>query len=122
MTTIDTPVLTPLGRTTQGTTAGQTAGWTAATAGGDLVRLTGRGVVLRMKTGATAVTWTIDSVAPSNYGTDQNMTVPLAANDEQEVYLATDGRWDQGGANAGYAKVTPSVTTDTPQIAVKAVP
>lgn len=91
---------------------GQAAGWVTPTAGtGDLIPLTGRGTILRVKTTGTACTVTIDSVAPSSYGTDQDVTMVMAATDEQRVLIQNDGRFDQGGANAGYAKVTCSAVT-----------
>ncbi|MDL4812812.1 hypothetical protein [Actinomadura opuntiae] len=123
MATLDRTVLTPLGSNTRGAAAGQAAGWQPATAaGGDLIPLTGRGVIIRVRTTGTACSAVIDSVAPSNYGGDQDLTMTLADTDEQEVYLdASDARWDQGGANRGYAKVTCSQVVGV-SIAAKIVP
>jgi len=123
MATLAKTVLTPLGSRTTGSTAGQGAGWQPATATtGDLVPLTGRGVIVRIKTSGTACNAVIDSVQPSNYGQDQDLTVVLTATDEQEVYLdASDPRFNQGGVNAGYAKVTCDVVTGV-EIAAKVVP
>lgn len=123
MATLAKTVLTPLGSNTTGSSAGQAAGWQAATATtGDLVPLTGRGVIVRLKTTGTAAVATIDSVVPSNYGADQNLTVTLGATDEKEVYLdASDPRFNQGGVNNGYAKVTCDVVTGV-SIAAKVVP
>jgi hypothetical protein len=91
---------------------GQAAGYAAATVTvGDLIPLTGRGVLLSVKTTGTGCTATIDSVAPSSYGGDQDVTMVLAATDEQHVFIQNDGRFDQGGASAGYAKVTCSAVT-----------
>lgn len=123
MATLARTVLVPLGSNTSGASAGQAAGWQAATATtGDLIPLTGRGVIVRVKTTGTACDAVIDSVVPSNYGADQNLTVTLSATDEQEIYLdADDPRFNQGGVNAGYAKVTCSVVTGV-SIAAKVVP
>ncbi|MFB4306982.1 hypothetical protein [Actinomadura sp. GTD37] len=123
MATLATTVLTALGSRTTGTTAGQAAGWQSATATtGDLVPLTGRGVIVRLKTSGTACVATIDSVVPSNYGQDQNLTVTLGATDEKEVYLdSSDQRFNQGGVSNGYAKVTCDVVTGV-SITAKVVP
>ena len=122
MATLATTVLTPVGLRTTGASAGQAAGWQAATATtGDLIPLTGRGVILRIKTTGTGCDAVIDSKVPSSYGADQDITVTLGATDEQEVYIANDGRFDQGSANKGYAKVTCSVVTGV-SIAAKVVP
>lgn len=122
MATLATTVLAPVGAKTTGASAGQAAGWQSATATtGDLIPLTGRGTIVRIKTAGTACTAVIDSVAASSYGTDQDLTVTLGATDEQEVYISNDGRFDQGGASAGYAKVTCSVVTGV-SIAAKVVP
>jgi hypothetical protein len=125
MATLDKTVLTPLGSRTTGATAGQDAGWQDATATtGDLVPLTGRGVIVRIRTtgASSACTAVIDSVVPSNYGADQDLTMTLTDDDEQEVYLdAADPRFNQGGVSAGYAKITCSQVTGV-QIAAKVVP
>lgn len=122
MATLATNVLTPVGMTTTGATAGQPAGWQAATVTtGDLIPLTGRGVILRIKTTGTGCAAVIDNVVPSNYGADQDLTVTMAATDEQKVFIANDGRFDQGGVNRGYAKVTCSVVTGV-SIAADVVP
>lgn len=122
MATLATTVLTPIGLTTTGASAGQAAGWQAATATtGDLIPLTGRGVILRIKTTGTASNAVIDNVVTSNYGGDQDLTVTLSSTDEQEVFIANDGRFDQGGGSKGYAKVTCSAVTGV-SIAAKVVP
>lgn len=123
MATLATTVLTPLGSRTTGASAGQAAGWQAATATtGDLVPLTGRGVIVRLKTSGTAANAVIDSVVPSNYGADQDLTIALDATDEQEIYLdASDPRFNQGGVSAGYAKITCDSVTGV-SIAAKVVP
>jgi hypothetical protein len=109
-------------RFTGATDQGQDAGWVPATATtGDLIPLTGRGTILRVRTAGTACVATVDSVVPSEYGQDQNVTLDLAATDEQEVIIANDGRFDQGGASKGYAKVTCSAVTGV-SIAAKVIP
>jgi hypothetical protein len=120
--TLATTALVPVGLRTTGAAAGQAAGWQAATVTtGDLIPLTGKGVILRIRTAGTACNAVIDNVVLSNYGADQDLTVTMAATDEQEVYIANDGRFDQGGGSAGYAKVTCSVVTGV-SIAAKVVP
>lgn len=122
MATLATTVLTPLKSTTTGAAAGQAAGWQAASEGGDLVPLTGRGVIVRLKTSDTAANAVLDSVVPSNYGQDQDLTLTLAAADEQEIFLdASDPRFNQGGVDAGYARITCDVVTGV-EIAAKVVP
>jgi hypothetical protein len=122
MATLATTVLTPIGLTTTGAAAGQAAGWQSATATtGDLIPLTGRGVILRIKTTGTASNAVIDNVLPSSYGADQDLTVTLSSTDEQEVFISNDGRFDQGGGNKGYAKVVCSAVTGV-SIAAKVVP
>ena len=106
---------------TGATNQGQAAGWAAASVGGDLIPVTGRGTILRVKTGDTACTVTIDSVRTSQYGQDQNVTMVLGVSDEQEVFIANDGRFDQGGASKGYAAVTYSAVTNV-QVAAKVIP
>jgi hypothetical protein len=122
MATLATVVLAPLGKLTTGTTAGQAGGYQAANIGGDLVPLTGQGTIVRLKTTGTACTWTLDNVLLSSYGGDQDLTITLAATDEQEIFIRNDGRFDQGSGNAGFAKLTPSTITGAPQIAAKIVP
>jgi hypothetical protein len=95
------------------TTAGTSPAW-GAMAAGDLVPLGGQGTLVGFRTTGTAVVVTLDSVVPSNYGQDQNVTVTLGATDEQWVWIDTDGvgRFDQGpGANYGYMAVSYSTTT-----------
>jgi hypothetical protein len=101
---------------------GQSAGWVSPTTGGDLIPVTGQGTIFRVKTVGTAVTVTINSVRLTNYGTDVDQTLVLAATDEQEVLIKNDGRYDQGGANTGLCAVTYSVSITTQLIAVKVIP
>lgn len=122
MATLATTALVPVGLRTTGASAGQAAGWQAATVTvGDLIPLTGRGVILRIRTTGTACNAVIDNVALSNYGGDQDLTVTMGTTDEQEVFISNDGRFDQGGGSAGYAKVTCSAVTGV-SIAAKVVP
>jgi hypothetical protein len=100
---------------------GQDAGWTPASGGGDHIPVTGHGTILRVKTGDTACTVTIDSVRASQYGQDQNITMVLGTTEEQEVFIANDGRFDQGGASKGYAAISYSATTNV-TIAAKVIP
>ncbi|MUN41410.1 hypothetical protein [Actinomadura litoris] len=122
MATLARTALTPVGAKTTGAAAGQDAGWAAATATtGDLIPLSGRGTILRIRTTGTACNAVIDSVVTSSYGADQDLTVTMGATDEQEVYIANDGRFDQGGGSKGYAKVVCSAVTGV-SIAAKIVP
>jgi hypothetical protein len=100
---------------------GQAAGWVAASGGGDLIPVSGRGTIFRVKTTGTGITVTINSVTPSNYGTDQDITMVLASTDEQEVLIKNDGRFDQGGANTGLAAVSYTAVTGV-SIAAKIIP
>lgn len=97
--------------TTGGTNQGQAAGFAAASGGGDMIPLSGQGVLVTIKTTGTACTATFDSVVPSNYGDDKNVTMVLAATDEQDLFFKNDGRFDQGGVNAGLMAVTYSAVT-----------
>ena len=122
MATLATTALTPVTVKTSGAAAGQAAGWQPATATtGDLIPLTGRGTILRIKTTGTACNAVLDSTRASDYGTDQDLTVTMGATDEQEVYIVNDGRFNQASPNAGYAKVTCSAVTGV-SIAAKVVP
>ena len=107
---------------TGATNQGQSAGWTAVTPAGDLIPVTGRGTIFRVKSVGTAVTVTINSVRLTSYGTDVDQTLVLAATDEQEVFIQNDGRYDQGGANTGLAAVTYSATPTGVLIAAKTIP
>ncbi|MFC9973549.1 hypothetical protein ACFVH6_21910 [Spirillospora sp. NPDC127200] len=122
MATLATTIPPVLNATYTGSTnQGQAAGWTAAGASGDLIPLTGQGTILRVRTEGTACTVTIDSVAASSYGQDQNITLVLAATDEQEVIIKNDGRFDQGGENKGRVSVSYSATTNV-SVAAKVIP
>jgi hypothetical protein len=100
---------------------GQAAGWVAAAGGGDLIPVTGRGTIFRAKTTGTGSTITFNSVRLDNYGGDQDITMVLAATDEQEVFIQNDGRFDQGGVNTGLMAVTYTSVTGLTIIA-KVIP
>lgn len=123
MATLAKTVLTPLGSRTTGSSIGQSAGWTDPTVTtGDLIPLTGRGVIVRVRTSGTATNAVLDSVTPSNYGADQDLTMTLGTTDEQEIYIdAADPRFNQGGVSQGFAKLTCSAVTGV-KIAAKIVP
>lgn len=101
-----------------GANAGQQVGYVAAAGGGDLISLSGVATLFSIKTTGTASTVTLDSVVPSNYGIDQNITMVLAATDEQHILIKTDGRMDQGGANTGLMAITYTSVTG---VSVRAV-
>jgi hypothetical protein len=107
---------------TGATNQGQAAGWVAVTPAGDLIPVTGRGTVFRVKSVGTAVTVTLNSVRLNNYGTDVDVTMVLAATDEQEIFVQNDGRFDQGGVNTGLMAVTYSATPTGVLIAAKVIP
>ncbi len=46
----------------------------------------------------------------------------LAATDEQEVFIANDGRFDQGGVNTGLMAVTYSLSITSQLIMAKIIP
>ncbi len=112
MATLTAPIVTVLSKSFQGgTNQGQAAGFVAAAGGGDLIPISGQGVMLTFRSTGTASTITINSVTPSNYGDDKDVTVVLAATDEQDVFVKNDGRFDQGGVNAGLMAVTYTAVT-----------
>lgn len=122
MAILNAPVPPVLGRSFQGgTNQGQASGFVAAAGGGDFIPLSGQGVLVTIRTSGTASTVTFDSTTPSNYGDDKNVTVVLAATDEQEVFIKNDGRFDQGGVNAGLVAVTYSSVTGV-TIKAKTIP
>lgn len=112
MATLTSPVVKVLSKAFQGGTGqGQAAGFVAANGGGDMFPISGQGILLTVRTSGTASTVTINSVVPSNYGDDKDVTMVLGATDEQEVFIKNDGRFDQGGVNAGLVAVTYSSVT-----------
>lgn len=121
MATLSTVVLTRVGLTTTGTTGGQAAGFAAASAGGDKIPISGRGTILRVRTTDTACDVTINSVVASSYGTDVNIVMSLSTNEEKEIFLINDGRWDLGGSDAGLCGLTYSAVTNV-TVAAKVVP
>jgi len=122
MATLTAPVVTVLSKSFTGSTnQGQASGFVAANGGGDMFPISGQGILLTVRSAGTGTTVTIDSVVPSSYGDDKNVTMVLAATDEQEVFIKNDGRFDQGGVNAGLVAVTyTSVTTVT--VKAKTIP
>lgn len=122
MATLTAPVVTVLSKNfTGGTNQGQAAGFVAAAGGGDLIPISGQGVLVTVRTAGTGSTVTFDSVTPSSFGDDKNVTMVLAATDEQEVFIKNDGRFDQGGVNAGLVAVTYSAVTNV-TIKAKTIP
>ena len=96
-------------------TAGQAAGYQAANAGGDSIPLIGKYTMITLKTAGTGSTVTLDSVQVSNFGQDNNITVTLAATDEQDFVIdCSDSRFDQVSGNVGSLNLSySSVTTLT---------
>lgn len=122
MATLTAPIVTILSKSfTGGTNQGQASGFVAAAGGGDMIPISGQGILVTVRSAGTGATVTFDSVVASSYGDDKNVTMVLAATDEQEVFIKNDGRFDQGGVNAGLVAVTYSgVTTIT--IKAKTIP
>lgn len=85
---------------------GSPAGFVAAAGGGDFIPLTGQFVLLTFRTAGTASVITLDTVELSNQGQAQDLTVTMAATDEQDVLidLTVDGgnRFKQTSGNIGY--------------------
>lgn len=106
MATLTVNALNKVGDNYSSTTAGQAAGFVAAAGGGDKIPLQGQYVLLTFRTAGTASTVTMDSVAPSNYGSDTNVTVVLGATDEQDVLIEVGDRFAGVGADAGLLNLT----------------
>lgn len=122
MATLTAPVVKVLSKAfTGGTNQGQAAGFADADVAGDLIPISGQGIFLTFRSAGTACTATINSVTPSNYGDDKDVTVVLGATDEQEVFIKNDGRFDQGGVNAGLVAVTYSAVTNV-KVKAKTIP
>lgn len=112
MATLTAPIPPVLSKLFTGSTnIGQAVGYVAANAGGDMFPISGQGILFSAKTSGTGSTITIDSVLLSSYGDDKNPTLVLAATDEQHVFIKNDGRFDQGGVNAGLVAVTYTAVT-----------
>lgn len=113
MTTLARVTMPNLGGIYAVATAGTAPGWTACSAGPDLIPISsGQGTLLGFRTTSTGVTITLDSVTPTQFGTDVNVTIVMAAVDEKWVWLDNDGynRFDQGaGVNPGLVSVSYSV-------------
>lgn len=117
------PTVTVLSNSyTGGANVGQSSGFTACTTGGDMFPISGQGILLTFKTVGAAITVTIDSVVLSNRGEDKDNTIVLAATDEQEVFIKNDGRYDQGGVNAGLVAVTYSGAITSQLCKAKTIP
>jgi len=101
-----------LGAAFAGAAAGQQWGVLATPVNGDLIPIgSGQGTLIAFRTTGTASTIVIDSVLTTQYGTDQDLTVTLAATDFQFIFIDSDGynRFDQGPnnpANAGLLKIS----------------
>lgn len=122
MATLTAPIVTILSKSfTGGTAQGQAAGFVAAAGGGDLIPISGQGILVTVRTAGTGSTVTFDSTVASTYGDDKNVTMVLAATDEQEVFIKNDGRFDQGGVNTGLVAVTYSAVTNV-TIKAKTIP
>src|SRR4051812_39916059 len=129
MATLTRVTLVPVGASFAGTVAGQANGWQNAAAGGDLVPISsGRGSILRFKTGAagTTVVVTLDSVVLTADGSDVNPQVTLTTTDEQEIFIVNDGtnRFDQQPTNPQLLSLTYTGTFTGAQfqLAAKTVP
>lgn len=123
MATLTAPVVKVLSKNfTGGTNQGQASGFVPANAGGDMFPISGQGILLTFRTAGTAITATINSVTPSNYGDDKDVTIVNGATDEQEVFIKNDGRFDQGGVNSGLVAVTYSATPTGATIKAKTIP
>ena len=124
MATLARVTLVPVGSTFQGAAAGQAAGFQAATLAGDLIPVSsGRGTIVRFKTGGTATTVTLNSAVLTGYGTDVDPVITLAGTDEQEVFIVNDGtgRFDQQPTNPQLLSVTYSQVTNL-TVAAKTIP
>jgi len=98
----------------QGTTAGKNTGYVAANVAGDYIPINGVGTLVRLKnTSGAPITATLDSVASSSFGTDVDPTITVpATTGEVEFFLKNNSRFDAGGANKGYCKITYSGVTN----------
>lgn len=122
MATLTSPTVKVLSKSfTGGTDQGQASGFVAAAGGGDMFPISGQGILLTIRTSGTACTATINSVTPSNYGDDKDVTMVLGATDEQELFIKNDGRFDQGGVNAGLVAVTYTAVTNV-TVKAKTIP
>lgn len=100
---------------TQLTNAGVDPGFAAAAAGGDKAH-PGATSVLRVRNGgASTITVTIDSVTPSNYGTDVNIVGTVAAGAEKDFLLSPEGRFagPDGLVSVTYSDVTSVTVANT---------
>ncbi len=126
MATLTRVTATEVGGRFTGTTTGQdltSTGVTPTTGTGDLVPInSGSGTLVMITSTGTASVVTVDSIAPSSYGIDQDLTFTLpAVAGLYVIFLDNDGsnRFDQGGGNAGLAKLTFSVATGMKLYAIR---
>jgi hypothetical protein len=106
---------TKVGDTYSLATAGDAPGFVAADVAGDFIPLTGQFVLVTFRTAGTLSVVTIDSVTPSNQGSDENVLVNLSATDEKDVLFdLTQGgqRFKQVSGNVGYLALTYSSVTN----------
>lgn len=96
---------------TGATAQGQQVGYTPAAGGGDLISISGLGIIFSAKTTGTGSTITLNSTRVSSYGDDKDITLVLAATDEQQIIIKNDGRFDQPSPNTGLIAVTYSSVT-----------
>lgn len=92
----------------QVTTAGLAASFVAAAVGGDKA-LPGATSILRVKNdGVGSINVTLDSVALSNFGTDVNVVVAVAAGAEKDILLSPASRFagPDGMVSIAYSGVT----------------
>lgn len=97
---------TPLSASYGLLTAGQAAGYQTPNIGGDSIPLSGTWLILTFKTAGTAAVVTLDSVQLSNFGQDTNVTVTMAATDEQDVIIQCDNRFKQTSGNVGMVNLS----------------
>lgn len=88
--------------------AGTTPAYAAAAVGGDKVAPGASNFIHVKNAGVGSVTVTVDSVQPSNYGTDVNLAVAVPAGEERMIGPFPEGRF--AGAD-GLAAVTYSGVT-----------
>lgn len=92
----------------QVTTAGLAAAFVAAAGGGDKAH-PGATSILRVKNGSGgSINVTLDSVRPSDYGTDVDVVVAVAAGAEKDILLSPASRFagPDGLVSIAYSGVT----------------
>lgn len=106
MATITPLALTPLSSQYGAATAGQAVTPVTPAGGGDTVPLQGAYTFLRFETTGTASVITLDSVELSNFGTDVNVTVTMAATEIRKIAIKNDTRFKQVSGNVGNLNLT----------------